>query len=98
FQPDLILVNLTGKKPTSGAMKFYLSKSKELDFQVGVWMASLLYQYRLNVANDPSTHCDLCMIYDVRKDEHHSAGKSHKKLFQNIDSACQIISAMWPTI
>ena len=96
--PDLVLADSSGKKPVTGALKFYCTKSKELDPQVGRWMASFLYFYRLNITNDSTSHCDYCLIYDVRKNEYYEAGKSCKQLFQNIESACQFISAVWPTL
>jgi hypothetical protein len=96
--PDLVLADSSGKKPASGALKFYCPKSKELDPQVGRWMASFLYFYRLNIANDSNSHCDYCLIYDVRKNEYYEAGKSCKQLFHNIEGACQFISAVWPTL
>ncbi len=30
--------------------------------------------------------------------EYYEAGKSYRRLFNNIESACQFISATWPTL
>jgi len=38
------------------------------------------------------------MIYNVRADEYYEAGKSYKRLFQNIEGACQFIGALWPSL
>jgi hypothetical protein len=47
---------------------------------------------------DGNAHPDLCMIYNVRADEYYEAGKSYKRLFQNIEGACQFIGALWPSL
>ena len=94
--PDLLLSDKSGK--VSGSLKFYMSKSKELDAEVARWMASFLYCYKCEVEKDTSAHPNLCMIYNARTDEYFEAGKSYKRLFQNIEGACQFIGALWPVI
>lgn len=96
--PDLLLAENTAKRSMTGSMKFYCTKSRELKAEVGRWMASLLYCYSQTVLNDTDAHPDLCMIYDVREDEYYEAGKSYKRLYQNVESACQIIASLWPTV
>jgi len=93
--PDLILGDATGKSRRTGALKLYLAKGRDLDEQVGAWMASFLYQYQVTVAGDKSASPDLCMVYDVRQTKCYEAGKSHKRLFQNVETACQMIAAVW---
>lgn len=92
--PDLLLEN----EDKVGALKFYLPKTRELDATVGLWMASFLYQYEARTHHKDRVDPSLCMIYDVRKGEFYGATKSYKRLFQQIESACQMISRLWPTI
>lgn len=96
--PDLLLADPTGPARQTGAMKFYFRKSQKLDPNVGRWMASFLFQYKLQVEGDEDVDPDLCLVYDVRNDEYFEAGKSHKRLFNNVESACQFISAMWDSL
>ena len=96
--PDLLLADGNGRRSTTGAMKFYCTKSRELKAEVGRWMASFLYCYSQTILKDATADPDLCMIYDVRADEYYEAGKSYKRLFQNIESACQIIASLWPNV
>lgn len=96
--PDLLLSESTGKKSKTGALKFYCPKSRELDAEVGRWMASFLFHYSHKILADGDADPNLCMIYDIRADEYYEAGKSYKRLFQNVESACVIIASLWPTV
>ena len=66
--------------------------------EVGRWLASFLYEYRVQMLGDTAAHPDLCLVYDVRNDEYYEAGKSTKKLFKNIESACVIIRSLWEVV
>lgn len=96
-EPDLRLGDSSGRKAMSGALKLYFIKH-ELSPRTGRWMASLLYHDLMHVEHDPHAHPDLCLIYDVRRDEYHSAGRSYSQLFRNVESACRFIRAIWPDL
>ena len=96
--PDLYLEQTVRGVRYTGAIKFYVSKSRELRADVGKWMASLLYRYMSDRLGDAAADPDLCCVYDVRQDEHHWATKSQKRLFQHIENACILINAVWPRL
>ena len=96
--PDMYLEMVSHGTRRTGAIKFFVAKSRELRAEPGKWMASLLYRYMLDQLHDPSVDPDLCCIYDIRQDEHHWATKSHKRLFQHIENACLLINAVWPRL
>ena len=96
--PDLLLRDDVGSDAGTGALKFYFTKSRDLDPQAGRWMASFLYQYMLYAEEEFHARPDLCMVYDARGDQCYEAGRTHVRLFQNIESACQIIGSVWPSV
>lgn len=96
--PDLVLHAGDGPNRRAGALKFHFAKTRDLDPEVGKWMASLLYQHHLGMEQASGADPELCMVYDIRQDQHHKAGKTHKRLFQNIDSACRFIAAIWGAV
>jgi hypothetical protein len=93
--PDLLLGEGAVK---SGAMKVYCAKTKVIDPQVGLWMASLLYHYRTTVSGDTATHPDLCIVSDVRRNQIYRAGRNYRRLLQNVVGASQIIRGLWPQV
>lgn len=95
--PDLYLAEDGVSRRRSGALKLYMPK-RELSANAGKWMASLLYTYLRDTLGDESADPGLCLVYDVRADEYHSATSSYKRLFTNIENACRMIRAVWPTL
>jgi hypothetical protein len=96
--PDLLLADPQEGRPRTGALKFYFRKTKPLSGDVGRWMASFLYRYKIEVERDETASPDLCLIYDVRNDQYFEAGKSHKRLFANVEAACLFIAGAWNSI
>lgn len=95
--PDVLLQATTRGATRVGALKFYFP-NRDLDQQVGRWMASFLFQYLQTVAGVTDAHPDLCVVYDVRQDVSHYASRSFATLFRNVEHACREIAAVWPAV
>lgn len=93
--PDLLL-GASGH--ATGSLKFYFAKGKPLSPDVGQWMATLLHHYQTSILADASTDPRLCIVYDVRKNTSHAAAKRKVRLVKNVEAACSMIAAAWPTI
>ncbi len=92
--PDLLLVNASSR----GALKFYFGKTEKLSPDVGQQMANLLYYFQREVLDDASADANLCIVHDVRQDAEYRATKNYKRMLKNIESACEFIKALWPTL
>jgi hypothetical protein len=91
--PDLLLHDNLGR----GALKLYFAKA-ELSPDVGQQMANLLYYFQHEIAGDDSANANLCIVHDVRGDVEYRASKNYKRMIRNIESACEFIRVIWPTL
>lgn len=91
--PDLLLDD----EGMRGALKFHFAKDA-LSPDVGQQMSNLLYYFQREVVSDDSANANLCIVHDVRSDIEYRAGKNFKRMLKNVESACEFIKVMWPTL
>jgi hypothetical protein len=96
FSPDLLVSKKVGKKiVASGAVKLYLRKQPLVS---GPELAALLYYHRSQVAADPLADPHLCAVTDVQAGIVYTASGNHQRLLNQVQQACQVIAAIWPSV
>lgn len=95
FSPDLIVTGTVGKTQATGAIKLYMRKEP---LSVGPMLAALLYYHRAQVANDATADPSLCGVTDVQAGIVYTATGSYQRLVSQVQNACQVIAAVWPTL
>ncbi|TGE23571.1 hypothetical protein [Hymenobacter metallicola] len=95
-EPDIIITGHKRKKPYTGAIKLYFSKSNKITKDMGKTISSMLYEHIKEFSNDADNKH--CFVYDVINTTIYSASTSYTTKIKEIQAACEDISAIWPTI
>lgn len=92
--PDVLVVGPKG----TGAVKFHVAK-EPLPRGVGSAMATLIAHHRRAILNDNTTCDAYCIVYEVRSGKSHSASaKTAASQMKSVTAACQLASAVWPSL
>ena len=100
---DLLTLRTKGQQEQIGGALFRLTKAdEETDAatakrrEIGSYAATLVQmQVGANLAGNRQPNHALCMSIDVQCEEVHFAPKTFAQKAQNLEAACQFISAMW---
>jgi hypothetical protein len=90
--PDVELAGPSGV----GALKAYFGKDP-LARGVGASMAALLHFYKSHQLALPNVSPTYCMVLEVRTGALYTSSNP-STLMKNVATACQLISALWPTL
>lgn len=88
-------VDMTGANGL-GAFKVHFGKDA-LARGVGSAMAALIHHYKTNVLGQQNVLPRHCLVYEARTGALHSCG-SPTRLLSNVQAACHLIAALWPTL
>jgi hypothetical protein len=79
-----------------GALKVHFGKDA-LARGVGSSMAALLHHYKTQVLGQTDVLPRHCLVYEARTGALHTCG-SPARLITNVQAACQLIVALWPSL
>ena len=98
-RPELILrgTDRTGR-PTVGAVKLCIGKSKPLDAESASYLTTLVHKYIEDTVakSDEIALVQRCYVLDVFAKECFCAPRSFTRRRQDIEAACQEIARAWP--
>jgi hypothetical protein len=105
-QIDLIVYTAMRGQDKAGGAHFRLrqddtstERSKQQREELGRWTAVLEWMHMSqNFDLDVPLHNKLCLLIDIMYGEIIQSPQNYKKRMNNIESACRMISALWPTI
>ncbi|MEM7532284.1 MAG: hypothetical protein AAF639_08910 [Chloroflexota bacterium] len=98
-RPDLILRGTDRKgNPTVGAIKLYIAKTKPLDEESGLIIATSVHQYIEHVSPE-GTKAPLkaSMVVDVFAQKIYHAPRSYISRRKDIEAACEEVARAWST-
>lgn len=85
-----------GGETVHGAVKLYLAKENPLTQESGAAVATALYRYVDQISPGEGRAANqICWVIDVFAGEVFGAPKSHKRVMQNLEAACEEIAARW---
>lgn len=98
-RPEIILRGENKKGKYIGAVKFYFSKTYELNDNSGEYIATIVHKYLDdNICTDEKCDLKYCYVFDVFNKKIYTAPKSFKRRRNDIDAACEEIKIRWDSI
>ena len=96
-RPDLILRGTDRKgNPTVGAIKLYIAKTKPLDDESGLIIATSVHQYIEHISpDDVKVPLQASMVVDVFAQKIYHAPRAYISRRKDIEAACEEVARAW---
>lgn len=96
-RPEVLLVSHEDPTHVVGAVKLYISKSQPLSDARARFAGAILHRYVSDMYSR-SAHYKSCFVIDVFRRKIHTAPRTYKRHWQDVEAACSEIALWWDVI